>query len=174
MYYTSEGSLVKRYDVCTSTQLPDFASGLPTPCFALRLRPNGEMLVACRSEVVRLNGSGTSIQTYPASGLTPAASFLFALNLDPDDTTFWTGDINTGDVYRVNIASGTQMTHFNAGILGSSMAGLAVFGEITGIGPTPPPTAPPEPIPTASGTGLIAFIGLLLLAGVLVLWRRTH
>ena len=174
MYYTSEGTSVKRYDVCTSTQLPDFATGLPGSCFALRLRPNGEILVACTSQVVRLDTSGTSIQTYPASGFTPAASFLFALNLDPDDATFWTGDIFSGDVYRINIASGSQMTHFNAGILGGSMAGLAVFGEITGIGPTPPPTAPPEPIPTATGRGLIVFIGLLVLAGILVLWRRTN
>jgi len=173
MYYTSEGTLVKRYDVCTSTQLPDFASGLPGSCFALRLRPNGEMLVACQSQVVRLNQSGSSIQTYPASGFTPASSFLFALNLDPDDATFWTGDIFTGDIYRVDIASGNQVIHFNAGIVGSSMAGLAVFGEITGIGPTPTPPARVEPIPATSGRGLVVFICLLMVAGGFLLWRRT-
>ncbi len=58
LYYTSEGTLIKRFDVCTNTQLSDFASGLPGPCYALRIRPNGDVLVACTSEVVRLDSTG--------------------------------------------------------------------------------------------------------------------
>jgi len=192
MYYTSEGTLVKRYNVCTSTQLPDFASGLPRPCYALRLRPNGEMMVACAGQAVRLDATGAQIQSYPAAGFTPAATLLFALNLDPDDASFWTGDYYTGDVYRIDIATGNQITHFNAGILGYSMSGLAVFGEITGIGPTPTPgpTQPPRatptptatmtptpiprrPIPATSGRGLAVFVLLLLATGGFLLWRRT-
>lgn len=46
MFYTSEGSMIKRFDVCTRTQLSDFANGLDAPCYALRIRPNGEVLVA--------------------------------------------------------------------------------------------------------------------------------
>src|SRR5579872_698965 len=80
LYYTSEDSSVHRFDVCTNTQLPDFASGLPGPCYELRIRPNGEVMVACSTEAVRLDTTGNIIQTYPI----PGASVLFALNLDPD------------------------------------------------------------------------------------------
>src|SRR5436309_3978022 len=58
VYYTSEGSLVKRFNVCTDTQLTDFASGLPTGtsgCFHFAIRSNGEVLVACDQQIVRLN-----------------------------------------------------------------------------------------------------------------------
>lgn len=46
MFYTSEGSSIKRFNVCTNTQAADFATGLPgSSCFALRIRLNGEVLV---------------------------------------------------------------------------------------------------------------------------------
>ena len=36
LLYTSEGDAIKRFDVCTNTQLPDFATNLPaSPCYAL-------------------------------------------------------------------------------------------------------------------------------------------
>lgn len=126
MFYTSEGSTVKRFDVCANTQLPDFATGLTSPCYALRIRPNGEVMVACSSQAYRLNSTGTTIQTYvPGEG-----EALFALNLDPDGTSFWTGGYFSGNVFRVDIASGNTLTAFNAGIVGVSMAGLAIFGEL--------------------------------------------
>jgi hypothetical protein len=128
MYYTSEGSSVKRFDVCTDTQLADFATGLPAPCFALRIRPNDEVLVACASAVVRLSPTGTVIDTYPASDY--ASSFLFALNLDPDGQTFWTGDISSGLITRINIATGNQVIQFSSQ-QEVELDGLAVFGELT-------------------------------------------
>ena len=126
LFYTSEGALIKRFNVCTNTQLPDFGTS-PNGGFnfALRIRPNGEVLVAATTAVYRFNSAGAVIQTYPFP-----SNFLFALNLDPDGTTFWTGDINTGAIFRVNIASGAVVTTFNSAPF-STMAGLAVFGEIT-------------------------------------------
>ena len=130
MFYTSEGSSVKRFDVCNNTQLPDFATGLPRPCYALRIRSNGEVMVACSSAIYRLDSSGTPIQTYPRS-LMGESSFFFALNLDPDGGSFWTGGYHSKNVYRVDIETGTVLTSFNAGVDGPSLAGLAVFGEFT-------------------------------------------
>ena len=130
MLYTSEGSLVKRFNVCTNSQLADFASGLPAPCYALRIRTNGEVLVACSSAVKRLDATGAVIQTYTTASIGVLSSFLFAMNLDPDGTTFWTGAYGTGAIRRVDIASGAVVTSFTATIVGSSMAGLAIFGEI--------------------------------------------
>src|SRR5262249_54896169 len=104
----------------------NFATGLPGPCFALRVPPNGEVMVACASEALRLDGSGTVLQTYPITG----SSELFAMNLDPDNTTFWTGDIGNGTVSHVDIGTGNVLTQFNSSP-SSQLAGLAIVGEIT-------------------------------------------
>lgn len=126
LYYTSEGVLVKRFDVCTNTQLADFATLPGGAAYALRIRPNGEVLVAATSAVYRLDSTGATVQTYTL----PGTSLLFALNLDPDGTSFWTADIFRGDIFRVDIATGAVLTTFNAPP-NPSVAGLAVFGEIT-------------------------------------------
>jgi PKD repeat protein len=123
LHYTSEGSLVKQFDLASSSQLPDFASGLPAPCYAHRILADGGELVACASEVVRLDASGAQVQTYAVG------QNLFALNVDPDRTSFWTADFG-GTVFHVDIASGNVINSFDANPL-SEVAGLAVVGEPT-------------------------------------------
>jgi hypothetical protein len=192
MFYASEGSSIYRYDICTDTQLPNFADGIPGSCFALRIRPidpnDFEVLVACLSNIHRLDSSGSVVQSYPASGFNPPASFLFAMNLDPDGTSLWTGDINTGDIYRISIgSSGNQITHFPSNP-NTTMAGITVVGEITAGVPTPTPTGPPgtptptptvepvgaAPIPTVSTTGVAIFVGLLAFAAFVLLIRMRQ
>jgi len=133
--YTSEGSSIKSFNICTKTQLTDFATGLSAPCYGHRIRPNAEELVACTSRVYRLNSSGGVIQTYQLAG----TSLLFALNLDPDNKTFWTADLLNGTVFRIDIATGTIVKQFNAGIF-LSLGGLTIVGEITAAITVPPPT----------------------------------
>lgn len=126
LFYTSEGHSILRYNVCTTTQLSAFATGLTGfAAYALRIRPNGEVLVADTSQVVRLDPAGAPIQTYTL----PNSSVLFALNLDPDGTSFWTADYFNGNIYKVDIATGTVLKSFTA-TLNSRLSGLAVFGEI--------------------------------------------
>lgn len=133
LFYSSENSEIKRYDVCTDTQLADFATGLDRPCFALRIRPNGEVMIACASQVYRLSATGTVLQTYPV----PGTSFLFALNLDPDGETFYTGDIDNGLVSRIDIATGAVVKQFDSEPF-TSLAGLSIVGEITASDEGPP------------------------------------
>lgn len=138
LYYTSEGASVKRFDVCSNTQLSDLTATLAGPCFALRIRPNAnaETLVACRSQVYRLDSTGNVLQQYQEPPGNPSPE-LFALNLDPDGTTFWTSDdggadVNDnsgGTVYHFDIATGALLGQFNTGT--PSTGGLAVLGEIT-------------------------------------------
>jgi sugar lactone lactonase YvrE len=109
LYYTSEGSSVKRFNVCTSTQLSDFASGLHHG-FEIRLRPGGGALVADFDRIVRLDASGNIAQTYGDGG-----TLWFSLALDPSGTSFWAGDADTGDVKKFDIASGTVLASFNTG-----------------------------------------------------------
>ncbi len=133
LYYTSEGTHVKVFNVCTGTQLPDFNSTplVGAAAYAHRLLANGDTLVADSSQIARLDDTGTLIQTYT---VTNEGNF-FALNLDPDGTNFWSADLVSGDVYKFNIDSGHILTHFNAGGtvngLTNSVGGLVVMGEIT-------------------------------------------
>jgi hypothetical protein len=126
LLYTGQGSEILSYNVCTQTQNPDFATGLPQPCFELRQRPNDDVMVACASEVIRLNSAGQVKQTYTI----PNAGELFSMNLDPDDSTFWTGDDTSGQVYRVNIASGSVVSAFNSAPA-VGLFGLSLVGAIT-------------------------------------------
>lgn len=127
IYYTSEGRSVKRFNVCTNTQLSDFATGLPgSNAYAIRLLPGGGALVADTQYIVRLNAKGTVVQTYPGSRYN--ASLLFALNLDPDGETFWTADYNSDRMYRIDIESGTLVTQFSGRPI-STLAGITVYGE---------------------------------------------
>jgi hypothetical protein len=148
MFYTSEGTLVKRYNVCTDTQLADFnVAPLPgAAAYALRILPGGGVLVADSTVAVRLDASGNQVQTYTPS---LPASALFGLNVDPDGTSFWTADLSTGDIFNFDIASGNELLTFN-GNPNTDLGGLAVFGEFRAAEPTPTPTPTPTPPPGIS------------------------
>lgn len=146
MFYTSEGGRVLRFDVRSDRQLDDFVSGLEGSCYALRVRENGEVMVACQQQVYRLSRDGSVVKTYPIAG-----EHLFGMNLDPDDKHFWTGGLSSGNVYKVHLETGQGTTQpiFNAtgaqarrqgsltdllgGLFGGGemMGGLAVYGERT-------------------------------------------
>lgn len=138
MYYTSEGSKILRYDISTGTQLADFATGLTGPSFALRILKDGGVMVATWGDIERYDAAGNLVQTYDASG----EDAFFAMNLDPDGKSFWTGNYFSGQITHFDIATGAVLGGFNAGI-NVTMAGLAVFGEPTQGDPNP--GAVPEP-----------------------------
>ena len=135
VYYTSEGNLVKKYNVCSDVQLADFAT-FPSPHgagYALRILPNGDVLVATGaynvfggptnplSKVFHIDSSGTTIFTY-----TFTFSNLFALNIDPDGRSFWTADLSNGAIYHINFVTHTLITSW---VASPRVAGLAIFGE---------------------------------------------
>jgi sugar lactone lactonase YvrE len=194
MFYTSGGSGIKRYDVCKAVQLPDFtAQPLSGPCYEVRIRPNGELMVACASQVYRLDSFGNVIQTYTGLG----NGVLFALTLDPDGTSFWTADTNIATIYRLDILTGKQMVKpIRADA--SKLGGLAVVGEIAvqlqppplppapqppnpvvppPLPPAPPPAPPQEPtsnpLPYIVGGVLILLVlgGILVVAIVVIVFR---
>jgi len=161
MFYTSEGDIIKRFDVCANTQLADFATSLASPKYALRIRSNGEVLVAATDVLERYDAGGTLIQTYTFPG-----TLAFAMNLDPDGTHFWTADYFTGTVYEYDISTGAIVSSFPSAPL-TFASGLAVFGEQTAASsPTPSPsptatatatataTSTPTPTPTATPSGV--------------------
>jgi uncharacterized repeat protein (TIGR01451 family) len=126
LYYTSEGKSVLTYNTATKTQGAAFATNLPgTAAQALRLLPDGGMLVADTQSVVRLDKTGAVVKTYTV----PGANDLFAVNIDPTGAAFWTADGGTTNVYEIDIASGVVIGHINSNP-GTAITGLAVKGEI--------------------------------------------
>lgn len=143
IYYTSEGNLIRRFDTAMNQQLTDFnilplpsqqAPGLfPERAYALRILGDGSVLVADTDRVVELDKNGAVIKQY-----TTADTFLgqkinaalFSLNLDPDGTTFWTGDY-FGSVYHVDIATGNLLGSFDPQSNGSPVGGISIYGELT-------------------------------------------
>ncbi|HEX3333173.1 MAG TPA: Ig-like domain repeat protein [Acidimicrobiales bacterium] len=129
-YYTTEGTDVMRYNKCTNTQMPTFnhvpLKGLNA--FEVKILDNGDVLVADSNADVLLDPTGNVIQTYPCSSLPGCGNQLFAIALDPDATSFWTADSSTGNVYRVDLATGAvrQTMNTHAGYL----YGLSVKDEL--------------------------------------------
>ncbi len=127
MLYTQEGNRIGRWDVVNNVGLTDFATGLGGQAFALRIRTNGDVLLANGANIIRLSSGGAVLQTYDVAG----ENSWFALNLDPDGTSFWSADFGTSNVYRIDIASGNVISTFNTGTSTGTVFGLAVAGEIT-------------------------------------------
>ncbi|SRR5712692_1413023 len=112
MFYTSEGPNVKRFNVCANQQLPDFNSA-PIPSgftFAQRILPDGGVLVASWTEIVRLDAAGTLIQTYDV----PGEEYWVALDL-VGDGTFWAASNGSRNVYKFDLANGTVLASFISG-----------------------------------------------------------
>ncbi len=151
--YTLGSQTVKSFDIKLNTQNPDFASNLPGPAaFALRQVPDGTVLVADSDRIVRLDSNGNVTQTYTISK-TPAV--FFNLNLDPDGQTFWTNDMTSGIVYRINILTGAVASQFNTGlgIVGGVGGNSAGIGAIVVSSGSPSSQSITQPLnPTAPTT----------------------
>jgi hypothetical protein len=148
LFYDGEGPTVRRYDLATHTQLPDFAT-IPGSgnAFAVRILPPGDgssgVLVADGADIKRLDGAGNVVQTYDA----PGVDVWFALNLDPNGTSFWSANLSGGQLFRFNIETGAvEVGPIQAHP--SEVAGLCVLGELTAAVP------PPQPPGAAAGAPL--------------------
>jgi len=155
IFYTSESDTIFRYNTCTQTQLTPFATGLPAPCFAHRLLADESVLVACDQNIVHLSSSGAVVDTFTEASLGLTGT-MFAMNLDPDGTTFWTADYESGKVVRAKIADGTVVSSFNHSAGNGPFAGLAVVGELTQGNPTTTTTTAPPTTSTPASTATTA------------------
>ena len=125
LYYTSEGHSVKRFDVCTNKQLSDFVDNLPGgEAYQLRFLPDGGMLVADAQSILRLDEEGHIVKEYN----TPSGVLWFNVQFSPGASTFWAGDVATGQVAEFDLNSGAVLTEFSSEPV-TELAGLTVIGS---------------------------------------------
>jgi hypothetical protein len=136
--YTTEGSRIQTVSNGNpGVAGPDFASGLsPGEAYALRYLADGGVLLADGDEVKRFNSAGTLIQTYDVAG----EDTWFSLNLNPDGTSFWSGNFGSGKAYEFDLTGGAPTQTLNTGVGGNNLFGLVIYGEVTQGGP--PPSVP--------------------------------
>jgi hypothetical protein len=124
MFYTSYGPNVKRFNVCTNQQLPDF-NAAPLPGGAtqdLRVLPDGGVLVSSGQVIARLNAAGALAQTYAVQG----PSFWAGIDL-VGDGTFWAGNYETSSVYRFDLSTGAVRSSFSAGTPPHTVVGIRIL-----------------------------------------------
>ena len=121
LIYSNEGSVIRSLD--TSTLVDTVFTNSTGANYAKRIRQNGDILMASSTgNVFRFNSAGVLQQTY-AIGI----GSVFALNLDADGTSFWTGATGGTALRRVDIATGAILTSFN---VTGQLFGLSILGEI--------------------------------------------
>lgn len=118
MRYTTFGKSIHQFNVCTNTQLADFASNLPDPSDPIgwneqlgeiRQLPNHNVLLGSWDYVYLLNSSGGVInQFYLQQYSVPLSVFP-----DPDKVSFWVGDAFNDMVFHVDM-HGQILSSINA------------------------------------------------------------
>jgi hypothetical protein len=149
MLYTSEGPSILRYDVCQQKQLAPFATGL-NKTLQLKILPDGGVLVADLTDIVRLNSSGQRVTTYTV----PNQNCLYGIALDQDGTTFWADDYCSSNIDHIDINSGKVLSTFNTGTPSGTVFGLAISGSglnVAGIGNGGSLTASPQSATLGAG-----------------------
>jgi sugar lactone lactonase YvrE len=124
IFYTSRSQDVLRFDVCTNTQLPAFNTQ-PLPgeaAYHVRALPDGGVLVADSHVIVRLDASGSQVQSYFAPG---EPNYWGGVD-SAGDGTFWASNAYNGNIYRFDLQSGAVVGSFNTGTGNFTAAGVAV------------------------------------------------
>lgn len=123
LLYSAETNTMRTLNTATNADAV-FTTGPFLSLYAKRYLSDGGVLAASSSgNVYRFDASGALIQTY-AIGI----GSIFALNLDPDGTAFWTGSTGGTAVRKINIATGVVEQSWSTGV--GQLFGLAVYGEI--------------------------------------------
>ncbi|MBI2158457.1 MAG: hypothetical protein HYU26_16385 [Candidatus Rokubacteria bacterium] len=125
IFYTSWGPDVKRFNVCTNTQLPDFnLAPLPGGVgHGLRVLPDRGVIVSSGSVISRLDATGALVQTYSVS--TGEAQYWAGVDL-VGDGTFWAVNYYTSNVYKFDLGTGAVLASFNTGTAAQTVVDVSV------------------------------------------------
>jgi hypothetical protein len=168
LYYIEGYGIIKRFNVCTETPLPDFASASAFSTFSVhdvRVLPDGGALVAGYEALYRFDAAGTLTRTYAVSrldaiglangGRTAIVSHNCRGRLEPPDP-----GAPALDLERIDLETGAvttmQFDHSGATDIVPYRTWTAALGAHVA-----------EPIPTASEIALVALAGALMFAAFL-------
>jgi hypothetical protein len=121
------GNRVARMNICTGAALGDFAALDPgKSAGAIRALPNGDLLVADGSEVLRYTADGALLMTYPFPGVTHIA-------LTPAGDAFYAGAVDAGNATLRVYGTGRDIPIGNPGMTDAfvpeAVDDLVVVGE---------------------------------------------
>ena len=160
VYYTSEGTGILAYNLCTNSQSGDFVTpgngllnhNLPKLDAAYTLRQiqggtfDGQWLLADNSTILRINAAGNAVlDTYddaadPGSGAPFNVKTWYGLSVDPDGLGFWASDFQSGYLDHFVISTGAvNHTVVVPGIHSPGAGGVIVVGTVLPGGPICPP-----------------------------------
>jgi sugar lactone lactonase YvrE len=124
VYATETGPRLMRYDLVDDRQLPDLVSypeGQREMFFGMAFDSAGALLVARGNRIDVLDSQGNVSATYPLEG------FGWAMVANGgDDQHFLTTNFFSGDVAKVDRASGEVLAQINVGVA-RSVAGVAEY-----------------------------------------------
>jgi WD40 repeat protein len=121
--YSNEGNTIREINTVTNVDTV-FTSGAYGRLFAKRYLTSGGVIAASdNGNVYRWDALGALQQTYNAG-----IGGVFALNLDPNGSSFWTGTLGGQNVKKINLVTGATEQSWSTGI--GQLYGLSVFGEI--------------------------------------------
>jgi hypothetical protein len=120
MYYTSQAKRIKRFDVCSSTQLSDLTTALPGKAAReLRILLDGTVLVADTEAIHRVSTSGAIVETYDATGVNCWTALALA-----DAHSFWAGCGSS--IHRFELGTFQPVQSLSTGTK-TNVQGLSVF-----------------------------------------------
>lgn len=145
LYYPVGGQTVKRWNLTTDTPLPNFVT-LAVPAGAtktpgvrgLTLLPDDSLLICNGTDVVHVAANGATIGTFTAS-VNLDSQALIDVKMQADGEIFWTVDLWTGRLYKVDLATMTELATYETWQIPGSLTQMAIY-QPGGI--TPPPASP--------------------------------
>lgn len=122
--YSNEGSTIRELNTNTLVDTV-FTTGAYGQLYAKRyLADGGAIAASSTGNVYRWDSSGVLAQTYSIG-----IGSVFALNLDSDGTSFWTGATGGSRIVKISLADGSVLQDWNTTTYGQGLYGLTVYGE---------------------------------------------
>lgn len=122
VYYTE--------DVHNGIRTIDIATGAHDEMLSARygfaqfqLLSDGGIIAAHKGTVKKLDSLGKLVASYDVAGVDK----WFALDLTPDEESFWAGSYQNDTLYRFDIATGSVLQTIDTGLGGEHLFGVAVY-----------------------------------------------
>lgn len=142
--YYGRGTTIRRFDACTGTELPDFAT-TPQDVTDLEVQPDGRVLVAVEGSVLLYSAAGAlvrTVTTVAAHGLDP--SRFTAEEAALRDGTLWVAITNAcdtsegGHLLRLSFDTGAVISRdvlsylngANSMVIGAAAASIPTLAEM--------------------------------------------